>query len=122
MLRRLISVILILSVISSNFSLVLVCASFELNKKYIAKNLCENRDRPWLHCNGKCVLARKVKKAEEKEAKETSKTTKYEAMLAAVETLVSFETVYKRKVFPHGCLNHTTSYMEDIFHPPSIFS
>ncbi|OIO10458.1 MAG: hypothetical protein CO023_01710 [Flavobacteriales bacterium CG_4_9_14_0_2_um_filter_35_242] len=30
------------------------------NYNYIAKVLCENRDKPYLECNGKCYLAKQL--------------------------------------------------------------
>jgi hypothetical protein len=36
-------------------------AWFEANQTYIAQNLCENRFRPAMHCNGQCVLMKKVR-------------------------------------------------------------
>ena len=32
------------------------------NRDYIAANLCENRARPQLHCDGKCYLAKQLAK------------------------------------------------------------
>jgi hypothetical protein len=45
---------------------------FQLNRSYIAKVLCQNRDRPKLKCNGKCYLAKKLKQQQEKKDKETA--------------------------------------------------
>lgn len=42
-------------------------ADYELNKGFIAKNLCENRTRPWLHCNGECQLMKKLRQEEKKD-------------------------------------------------------
>jgi hypothetical protein len=36
---------------------------YEINKKYIAEVLCENKDKPMMHCNGKCYLKKQLKKA-----------------------------------------------------------
>jgi hypothetical protein len=47
-------------------------AYFKLNRDYIAKVLCENRERPQLNCNGKCYLAKKLKQQQDKQDKETS--------------------------------------------------
>ena len=47
-------------------------AYFNINRAYIARVLCENRDRPKLNCNGKCYLARKLKQQQEKKDKETT--------------------------------------------------
>lgn len=34
---------------------------------YISKVLCENKDVPKMHCNGKCYLSKQIKKAQEEE-------------------------------------------------------
>ncbi|WP_229239682.1 hypothetical protein [Echinicola soli] len=38
---------------------------YVLNKEYIAENLCINRDKPEMHCDGKCFLAEKLKEAQD---------------------------------------------------------
>lgn len=37
------------------------------NYDYIATELCENRDKPEMHCNGKCHLMKQLAKASEHE-------------------------------------------------------
>jgi len=61
--------ILILLVMSQVFNHWFVVMSFKLNQGYIAKNLCENRFRPKLNCNGNCVLMKKIKQQEKDEQK-----------------------------------------------------
>lgn len=41
--------------------------NYEINKKAIAEEHCENKDKPQLECNGHCYLSKQLKKAEEKE-------------------------------------------------------
>jgi hypothetical protein len=48
----------------------LLYLDFEIRKNYIVANLCENRDKPILLCNGKCYLTKKVKDAREKEERQ----------------------------------------------------
>jgi hypothetical protein len=67
MLRRVAGYILIVALLSSNFSTLFIFAGFEMNRDYIAAHLCVNRDKPWLHCNGKCYFMRKIKQQEQKE-------------------------------------------------------
>jgi hypothetical protein len=67
MLNRIVAITLLIALLSANFSRFFVYAGFELNKKYIATTLCENKDRPWLHCNGQCYFMKKIKAADEKE-------------------------------------------------------
>jgi len=67
MLKRITAYLLIVSLVSANFSRLFIYAGFELNRGYIAATLCENRDKPQLHCNGKCYFMKKIKQAEQKE-------------------------------------------------------
>lgn len=67
MIYRILSIFLIPLMMGLSFSKVFVFAAFELNRSYIVANLCENRDKPMLHCNGKCYLAKRLKQAEQKE-------------------------------------------------------
>ena len=76
MLKRLTAYLLIGALVCSSFQWVLVYAGYELNHKYIAESLCVNRNKPWLHCNGKCYFMKKLKQAEEKEKNEASQTQK----------------------------------------------
>ncbi|WP_338870210.1 hypothetical protein WBJ53_22155 [Spirosoma sp. SC4-14] len=47
-------------------------AYYHANKAYIARVLCVNRDKPELHCDGKCFLAKKLKEQQDKQDKETT--------------------------------------------------
>ena len=67
---RLLAFLLLTAMMSANLSRFFVYEGFELNRPYIAANLCVNKDKPWMHCNGKCYLAQKIKQTEEKEKKQ----------------------------------------------------
>ena len=49
------------------FSSFVIQAEYLLNKSYIAAVLCENKDKPMMHCNGKCYLSKQLKKQEKQE-------------------------------------------------------
>lgn len=46
---------------------VLPVVGYIINYDYIVKELCENRQKPELHCNGKCQLMKELAKASENE-------------------------------------------------------
>ncbi len=73
MLRGLITYFLLFSTLSVSLAPAFIVAGFELNRDYIATTLCINRDKPQLHCNGKCYLMKKLKAAEENERKENTR-------------------------------------------------
>lgn len=76
MLKRLTAWLLIFSVLTVNYSRLFVYAGFKLNQSYITAKLCENRDKPFLHCNGKCYLMKKIKQAEDKQNNAESQAQK----------------------------------------------
>jgi hypothetical protein len=76
MLNRVVAISLIFFTMSANFSKLFVYAGFEMNQKYIAGTLCVNKARPWLHCNGHCVLLKRIKAAEEKERNDERQAAK----------------------------------------------
>ena len=51
--------ILILLLLTQVFGKWLLIADYTINKEYISKNLCINREKPKLNCAGKCQLAKK---------------------------------------------------------------
>jgi hypothetical protein len=52
--------ILMLLVLLQSFTKALIILDYTINKNYIARNLCENRNKPMLHCNGRCQLAKNL--------------------------------------------------------------
>ncbi len=42
------------------FSRAAIVVDFYANQDYIAKNLCENRGKPMMHCCGKCHLRKRL--------------------------------------------------------------
>jgi hypothetical protein len=67
MFKPVVAILLICLIITANFTRLFIYAGYHVNQKYIAEKLCENRSKPWLHCNGRCYLMKKIKQAEEKE-------------------------------------------------------
>ena len=70
--RTVIVYIWLITTILPTFSQWGTIAYYQINKAYITRVLCENRDKPQLHCNGKCYLAKKLKAQQEKQDKQTS--------------------------------------------------
>jgi hypothetical protein len=62
MLRQCTAFILLLAFVASTFSKAVIVADFYANQDYIAKNLCENRANPNMHCCGRCMLRKRLNK------------------------------------------------------------
>ncbi|RYY41781.1 MAG: hypothetical protein EOO08_01230 [Chitinophagaceae bacterium] len=69
--KGLLNVLLLILVLVQAFSKWIIVADFEANREYIARTLCENRQRPQMRCGGKCQLAKRLAE----EGKGTSQRT-----------------------------------------------
>lgn len=60
MLQKCTALFLLLAFTASSFSKAVIVVGFYANQDYIAKNLCVNRDKPQMHCNGHCQLCKRL--------------------------------------------------------------
>ena len=115
---------LLVALVISSFSRFFVYAGFELNRKYIAENLCINKNRPWLHCNGKCYFMKKIKQAEENEKKQQREDQKsrYQEALPVVTGFPSlrFNEPLIKKTYPRTIAQEPVQRSYSILLPPKI--
>lgn len=128
MVNKLVSILLLLALIGSNFSSYFVFAGFQINNQYIADNLCENRMRPQLNCKGKCYLMKKLKQAEESEKKQAEKNEvkNIEVLILQGAFNLSFipfsmdtELLKVSMLCNFRCVSH---HIGSIFRPPRIIA
>ena len=117
-----VAILLLLCSVSISLSQLFVIAGFEMNQGYIAKELCVNRDRPQLHCNGKCYLMKKLKQAQEKEQKQENQNQKIQLQEAIVTLPFSFKqyaiaATHLRVPLTTGM---PVSQINSISHPPQV--
>jgi hypothetical protein len=59
-LKQTITIFLVITIAIQTFSKWIVILVYEMNKDYIANNLCVNRAKPSSCCKGKCFLRKKL--------------------------------------------------------------
>ncbi len=110
---------------SQTFSHWFVVMSFKMNQDYIAKNLCENRYRPKLNCNGNCVLMKKLRQ-QEKEEQNSPAAIKLDISTVVISSRCFFATIDKpaivvsRTYIPLFNTGKPVSRSSSVFHPPSL--
>lgn len=122
MLKKVTVLLLIAAMISANFSRLFIYAGFELNRNYIATKLCINRDKPWLHCNGKCYFLKKVRQAEERDKNDERQSQKnlFQEALFTQKTDIRF---YSRVLRTMQVPTHRIALPDvnlPIFQPPKL--
>ena len=88
--------------------------------EYLAK--CINKDRPQLHCNGQCVLMKKIKEKEQKEAKKNMVTYEYSSLYLHKEhsVFIAYTSVEEisQPSFPDYTADYLFDYSNAVFRPP----
>lgn len=71
----------------------IIVISYYLNKDYVANELCENKSKPQMHCEGKCYLKKQLDKAKDTESSDLGdKLKKHEIQLFVYSTFtLNFE-------------------------------
>lgn len=99
---------------------------YAVNKEYITKNLCENRNKPKLNCNGKCHLMKQLKKAgadTPTDGNTTKGSSNQEENCFHITSLFVFDAAILTSQSNNSYIRTFKStlpsnYLKDIFHPP----
>lgn len=116
--------ICMLLVLTQTFSKWLVILDYRLNKDFIAKNICVNRARPAMHCNGKCFLKKQLNKTEKDDPANPApvksiEDTVYIAVPSASDTAVCLAVIYHVPP-PFKKDHYRFCFLSSCFHPPCI--
>ena len=128
LIKKITGAILFVSIAFKMFMAPIIFANYELSKDFIIKNYCVNKNRPEMHCDGKCYLAKQLEKAEQEDKKQATGNF--------ISKLLSFEGDFKTNLFTDFFLKKShrakgdshykildfisTKNVFPFFHPPQI--
>src|SRR5579871_1440176 len=108
--NSLIAILLLASFVTVNFSKLIIWANYEINKAEITQKYCINKDKPGMHCCGKCLLKRKLAEEEARQNTPAMPDIKNDIQLfnggVAIATLYDLSsynlvnTLYSREYLP----------------------
>lgn len=81
--KNAVAIVICLCLLMQCMARYVVTGVFNLNKDYIARNLCENRAKPQLNCCGKCYLRKQLRKADDNQSPSRNAPPKAEKSLVA---------------------------------------
>jgi hypothetical protein len=101
----------------------MLVAGYEMNRNYIAAELCVNKAKPAMHCNGKCYLAKKIKdeEAQQKQQRTSSKPMFAEAYLQAGATFKCY-TWQLGEILSRYQADYFYNPYQSTFRPPPVWS
>jgi hypothetical protein len=122
--KKFITIILFVGVLLQSLNKLVVIVNFELRKDYIAKNLCENRDKPKLCCKGKCQLKKALNKTENDNPKsKTNQSFSFDEYMPVYSDahikphFIVLSDIPKQSFIPQ---EYCFDPLRSIFHPPQV--
>ena len=99
--------------------------SYVVNYEHISKELCENKEKPELECNGKCHLKTELAKASSENipaSQESKKTVTLELVFLEILPEITFNRFFVEK--QQVSISYSRLYFRlhstRIFHPPTV--
>jgi len=97
--------------------------NYWMNRSYIISELCENRDRPEMDCNGRCHLKKQIETSSEQQDR-GSAITEVQLMVEFVQPLFVLEfkpIIYQANIkYGNHAVEPVVGFSPSIFHPPQI--
>ncbi|HTA28622.1 MAG TPA: hypothetical protein VK809_12590 [Bacteroidia bacterium] len=121
--KSVLSILVLFSFLVVNMSKSIILINYQLNKVEITAKYCVNKDKPEMHCCGKCLLKKKLAEQEEQQSFPAFPDIKTD-----IQLVHQVHQVYKVCQVQQGpdsplyelCELFTQFEGKGFFHPPSI--
>ena len=113
---------MIATVFLQTFSAYVIKADYMLNRAFISNSLCVNKEKPEMHCQGKCYLNKKLNQQQKQDQQApVSKNEKFDVAPFFVPKLFSLTGILSsiKPAFFITDEGLVYSSPNSIFHPPS---
>ena len=123
MVKNFSGIFLVILVLSGTFRETTIYISFKLNQKYIAENLCVNKDKPVSSCGGSCYLKEQLEKSQEKEMESPMPKYEYNHPIQFINNSSNEDQLFfnslNKKEYSQILINfHIDKHTSEIFVPP----
>ena len=119
-------ILLLFSILGSSFSRYTLYITFKLNRKNITLTLCENKNRPWLNCNGFCYYKKLIKAVGDRDGKLSKKPANSESeyYFQDLYNILAYSRKFNpdsEKILDKFSFQYGFRWTDSIFHPPKPF-
>lgn len=107
------------------FSREIIVVDYQVHKARITQLFCVNKDKPALRCNGKCHLAKQLRKASDSESKAPGAgfaKVKYEVVVPTMLWVAPplYTPLPSPLYAPAASVLYTFTPVHGVFHPPAF--
>lgn len=120
--RKVISFILILALGFQCLAKLGLITFYQLNKDYISRELCENRNKPKMRCEGKCFLKKNLDRADkaEQQSKEMIKQVEFPVFIQPVRSENCIPSITLSDTYTEAPALYEYIHSARLFHPPLV--
>ena len=118
--KGLLSIVILLAFVIVSLGNSMIVVHYEINKKEITEKYCVNKDKPQLHCCGKCLLKKKLAEQEEQKKSPACPEVKTDIVLYFSHTIYFSDPNKNTSVTLITADRNLHSLVEDkgLFRPP----
>ncbi|HEX5026880.1 MAG TPA: hypothetical protein VFV68_16480 [Agriterribacter sp.] len=125
MVKQFIAITFLLVFVAQTFSRAVIVMEYYANWSAYAEK-CENKAVPAMHCNGKCQMAKQIKKEEKKDQQNPERKLEFKNEITLSSRSFFTTSVFglqksDRENYPDGISYATIKMPRFIFHPPGFF-
>ena len=116
-------ILVFLGLLVQSFNKLFIVLDFRLNRNYIAQNLCVNRNKPQMHCNGKCHMMKVMKQEQKKDQDNPERKAENKFELICAEY---YQTRFNQGItitainYPRLKETIYSGFSTASFHPPQV--
>lgn len=123
MFKQSIAILFLFAFLTQTFSKAVIVCSFYANQDYIAKNLCENRNKPkCCCCAGKCQLRKKLNKDTNEDKQNNERKSGKETEVLSSMSFITYQLTFYSMELDSLYITDSDKTAIDksypIFHPP----
>ncbi len=120
--KQIFSIALIFSILTQSIGKLILLSNYHLNKEAIALKYCENKNKPKLHCDGKCYLKKQLKEQDKHEKTSENNTKRLNEVSFCKELSDILPQITSLPTNPHGLYldGQIATFYTSTFHPPAV--
>lgn len=118
-----IAILLSVIVLLPSIQKVAIIVDYEVNKDYIARNLCINRDKPEMACEGKCQLCKRLEESENKAQQPVSPVPSLKEITLFYQPCLPWlldDAGDAQMALFHFAISFSNPANRSVFHPPEF--
>jgi hypothetical protein len=121
MANKITALALLIAFMAQTFDKAVIYIDFNINRDYIAKVLCINKEKPQSTCKGTCQLKKKIEEETKKDQSNPDRKSENKIEIVSpinLSTASAVSLLFVCTIYKSGNIGEPIDIPADFFHPP----